>query len=71
MITALQSKMARAGLGLGVRDAATMAKVSTQTISRLESGNELRLRTLDDIRRSYEDAGAEFIDDNGVRIIKK
>ncbi|MDK4727424.1 transcriptional regulator [Rhizobium phaseoli] len=69
-MTGLQSRMARAGLGLGVRDISAMAKVSTQTISRLEAGDELRDRTLADIRRTYELVGAEFIDDNGVRIIR-
>jgi transcriptional regulator with XRE-family HTH domain len=53
--------MARAALKLGVRDVAEAAKVSTQTIGRLESGEELRERTVEDIRRAYEAAGAKFI----------
>lgn len=68
MITALQSKMARAGLGLGMREAAKAAQVSINTIIRFEGGERLKGRTLGDIRRTYESLGAEFIDDNGVRI---
>ena len=60
-----QSKMARAALKLGVREAAEAAKVSTQTVSRLESGEELREHTVEDIRRAYEAAGARFINADG------
>ncbi|MGO7271038.1 helix-turn-helix domain-containing protein [Rhizobium ruizarguesonis] len=58
-----QSRMARAALQLGVRDIAEAAKVSTQTISRLEKGEELRERTVEDIKRAYEVAGARFVED--------
>ena len=68
MITAVQSRMARAGLGIGIREASAAAKISTHTLSRLESGEELRERTLIDIRRAYEEMGAEFIGTDTVRI---
>ncbi|MCH4548263.1 helix-turn-helix domain-containing protein [Rhizobium changzhiense] len=58
-----QSRMARAALQLGIRDIAEAAKVSTQTISRLEKGEELRERTVEDIKRAYEGAGARFVED--------
>ncbi|CDZ60304.1 Hypothetical protein NGAL_HAMBI2605_09410 [Neorhizobium galegae bv. orientalis] len=58
-----QSMMARAALQLGVREIAKAAKVSTQTITRMEKGEELRERTVEDIRRAYETAGAKFVDD--------
>jgi transcriptional regulator with XRE-family HTH domain len=60
--------MARAALDWGVRDLARAAQVSTDTVSRLERGEELKARTVDAIRRALEDAGAEFLADEGVRL---
>jgi transcriptional regulator with XRE-family HTH domain len=57
--------MARAALGLGVRELAELAKVSPDTIARLERGEELRGRTVDAIRTALETAGVEFIAENG------
>ena len=68
MVTKLepvQSRMARAALGWGVRDLAAAAKVAVETVSRLERGEQLRERTVDDIRRALEQAGVEFIEENG------
>jgi transcriptional regulator with XRE-family HTH domain len=62
---AAQCKMARAALGLGVRELASLAKVSPDTIARLERGEELRERTVDAIRAALEAAGVEFIAENG------
>lgn len=59
----VQSRLARTALGIGVRDVAARAKVSTSTIFRLESGDELRDRTVEDIRRAYEEAGVRFVSD--------
>ena len=71
---AVQSKMARAALGIGVRELAEKAKVSPDTIARLERGEELRERTVDAIRAALEAAGVEFIPENGggagVRLCK-
>lgn len=61
----VQSRMARAALGLGVRDLAAAAKVSPDTIARLERGEELYPRTLEVIRTTLEAAGVEFIAENG------
>jgi transcriptional regulator with XRE-family HTH domain len=63
--------MARAALGWGVRDLARFAKVSTGTISRLEAGEQLKDRTLADLRTVFESAGIEFWADNGVRLKAK
>jgi transcriptional regulator with XRE-family HTH domain len=63
--------MARAALGWGVRDLARFAKVSTGTISRLEAGEQLKDRTLADLRAVFESAGIEFWADNGVRLKAK
>jgi transcriptional regulator with XRE-family HTH domain len=71
---AVQCKGARTMLGLGVRDLAKMARVSSNTVSRLERGEELRDNTVDAIRTALEKAGVEFIDENGggpgVRLAK-
>ena len=65
-MTPSQCRMARAGLGLGVRELAEQAKVSTNTISRFERGEDLYPRTIDAIRAALEAAGIVFIDENGV-----
>jgi transcriptional regulator with XRE-family HTH domain len=57
--------MARAALGLGVRELADLAKVSPDTVARLERGEELRERTIDAIRAALETAGVQFIAENG------
>lgn len=57
--------MARAGLGMSVRDLADRAQVSTNTVSRLEAGDELKPRTLEAIQLALEAAGVEFIAENG------
>jgi transcriptional regulator with XRE-family HTH domain len=65
--------MARVALGLGVRDLAALAKVSTDTISRLERGEELKPRTVDAIQGALERAGVEITngDQPGVRLRKR
>ncbi len=60
-----QCRMARAALGLGVRDLATLADMSPNTVARFERGEKLQQRTITDIRRALEDAGITFIDSNG------
>ncbi|WP_348525725.1 helix-turn-helix domain-containing protein [Mesorhizobium sp.] len=62
---AVQSKMARAAVGWGVRDLAKAAAVSVDTVSRLERGEELQPRTIAAIRAALEAAGVEFIPENG------
>ncbi|MEI7610133.1 MAG: transcriptional regulator [Rhodospirillaceae bacterium] len=57
--------MARAALGLGVRDLAKLGEVSVDTVSRLERGEELLPRTLTAIRTALEAAGVIFIAENG------
>ena len=62
---AVQCKMARVALGLGVRELADLAKVSPDTVARLERGEALKERTVDAIRAALEIAGVEFITENG------
>ena len=61
----VQSRMARAALGLGVRELAAAAKVSIDTVARFERGDELKERTVEAIQRTLEAAGVEFIQENG------
>ena len=61
----VQCRMARAALGLGVRDLAAAAKVSIDTVTRFERGDELKVRTIEALQRALEAAGLEFIDENG------
>lgn len=74
-MTPEQCKMARAGLGMSVRDLAELAQVSTNTVSRLEAGEELKPRTVQAIQGALEVAGIEFIAENGggagVRLTKR
>jgi transcriptional regulator with XRE-family HTH domain len=61
-LDAVQCRMARAALGLGVRDLATLADVSPNTIARLERGEALHRRTQAFIRGFLEAEGVSFID---------
>jgi transcriptional regulator with XRE-family HTH domain len=71
----VQCKMARVALGWGVRELAKAAQVSTQTVARLEKGDQLKSSTIDHLRSVLEAAGIEFIPENGggagVRLTKK
>lgn len=64
-IGAIQCRMARAALGWGIRELAEVARVATQTITRLEQGDRLKPKTLQAIRAAFEAAGIEFIPENG------
>jgi transcriptional regulator with XRE-family HTH domain len=68
----VQCRMARAALGLGVRELAALAKVSVDTVARFERGEELKERTIDALSRALEAAGIEFTngDQPGVRLSK-
>lgn len=60
-LSAVESRLARAGLELGVRELAELAQVSPGTIARLERGERLQTRTLAAIRAALEADGVEFI----------
>src|ERR1700681_1038928 len=68
----VQCRMARAALGLGVRDLAAAAKVSIDTVARFERGDELKERTVDALQQALEAAGVEFTngDQPGGRLAK-
>jgi transcriptional regulator with XRE-family HTH domain len=65
--------MARAALGLGMRELAAAAGVSTMTVNRFEQGHSSGAEaTQDKLRRALEAAGVEFTngDAPGVRLRK-
>ena len=57
---------------MSVRELATIAKVATDTIARLEADKELKPRTVEAIQRALEKAGVEFTNGNkpGVRLTR-
>lgn len=58
--------MARAALNWGVRELARAANVGVNTISSFETGNRKPIpATLAAIQRALEEAGVEFISENG------
>lgn len=75
IILPVQCRMARAALGKGVRELASAAKVSPDTVARFERGEELKERTVEAIQRVLEDEGIQFIEENGggpgVRLRKR
>jgi transcriptional regulator with XRE-family HTH domain len=63
MITPVQSKMARAALGWGLRDFAKKANVGLSTIARFEGGSgNPTSSTLTAMKLTLESAGITFID---------
>jgi transcriptional regulator with XRE-family HTH domain len=68
----VQCRMARAALGLGVRELAAAAKVSSDTVARFERGDELKERTIEALQRALEAAGVEFTNGGrpGVRLTR-
>jgi len=76
MITPEQSRAARGLLAWSQQDLANKAGVGVVTVHQLEAGtSQPRRATLDVIRRAFESAGVEFIDENGggrgVRLRKR
>ena len=66
MITPSQCRAARGLLGWNQQDLAAKAGVSQLTVHQLEAGSTRpRRATLDVVRRAFESAGVDFIDENG------
>ena len=66
MISPEQCRAARALLDWSQDQLSKRASVGIVTVRQLEAGtHEPRRATLDVIRRALEDAGVEFIDENG------
>ena len=60
-----QCQAARALLGWRCEDVADAAGVGIATVWRFEAGDGVRQSTIDTIRKALEDAGIEFIPENG------
>jgi DNA-binding XRE family transcriptional regulator len=70
-LTGMQCRMARAGLRWTVDKLAQQAKVSRMSVNRIEGDvAKVNHATQEQIRRTLEKAGAEFIEADGVRIRK-
>lgn len=52
--------MARAGLGISLREVAAEISVTPNTISRVENGSDPKTSTLNALRQFYEDRGITF-----------
>ncbi len=66
MLTPEQCRAARGLLGWSQQQLAHQAQVGVVTVHQLEAGlSQPRRATLDVIRRAFETAGVEFIDENG------
>lgn len=59
---AIQCKMARVAAGWGVRELASVAGVSPDTVSRLERGEELKENTVALLRAALEAGGIQFLE---------
>ena len=75
MVSREQVRMARAALGWNVKELASRVGVAANTVSRFENGSDALGETLRRIRRVFEEAGINFIDENGggpgVRLSKR
>ena len=76
MVTSGQCRAARGLLDWSQQDLADQAGVGIVTVRQLEAGlNEPRRSTLEVVRRAFEKAGVELIDENGggpgVRLRKR
>jgi transcriptional regulator with XRE-family HTH domain len=76
-MNAIQLKMARAGMGWGVRELAEKAGVTANTVNRIEHGSDAKTSTINAIQTALEmgeevEPGkwvyVEFIAGDGVRI---
>lgn len=68
-LTSLQCRMARVGLRWSVLDLASIAHVGHSTINRFENEQtRSNASTRAALRRAFEEAGVEFIEDWGVGI---
>ena len=66
MITSAQCRAARGLVGWSQQQLANKAGIGTVAVHQLENGtSQPRRATLDVVRRAFEAAGVEFIDENG------
>lgn len=75
MISGLQVKLGRTALGLSVRALAAKTGLTANTVNRFENGSDAKGSTIRKLQSCLEEAGIEFIPENGggsgVRLKKK
>lgn len=68
-LTSLQCRMARAGLEWTIQDLMHRTNLGRTTIIRFEGGqSSTTASTRTSLRRAFEEAGVEFVEDYGVNI---
>lgn len=60
-ISGLQSRLARTALGLSNAELAKLAGVGVNTVSRFETGQDVRMSSVGAIRAALEARGAVFV----------
>ena len=72
-MTLFRAKWRASQLGWGMRELATKAGLSTNTVARFERGEALKPATLSAIRAALEAAGVAFTngDEPGVKLARK
>jgi transcriptional regulator with XRE-family HTH domain len=60
-----QARIARAALKMSVRDVGELAKVSPNTVTRVEAGHPVNNSTIVAIRAAFESTGVIFVAENG------
>jgi hypothetical protein len=65
-MTPVQCRMARAAVGLGVRDLAQLADVAPASVTRFEGGAGMHARTIEAMRAAMEARGIVFVGANEV-----
>jgi transcriptional regulator with XRE-family HTH domain len=70
MMSGAQIRMARAAVRWGVRELAEKARVTANTVTRIENGADAKQSTMDRLKCALEAAGVEFTngDQPGVRL---
>lgn len=64
-MTGAQARMARAALKLSVREIASAARISPNTVTRIEADLPSNSSTIAALQHALEAAGIEFIEENG------
>ena len=65
MLTSAQIRGARGFVGWSARELAEKAQLGLSTVQRAEAGGSLTAANMAAIRRALEEAGVEFIPENG------
>jgi len=68
-VNATQARMARAGMGIGLRVVAEKIGVTPNTISRLENGSDPKVSTVNVLRQFYEGNGISFGQDGETMMV--